>query len=162
MNDQQVAYLIALLALTYPAWGRQRYALLALWGNLLAMLGACLAMDLDLLDRIQATKAMLTIDLWTGTIMALRPGLSRIIAMGYAISVQLYFVNLVFGVQISTAFAIIYVVAFAQLAVLGIGTLGGNSGGGLRGHSVYRAYSPVWNGRYQAVLARLSPPDRLP
>lgn len=131
MNDFQIAYTLILVALTFPAWGRQRYALVCLWANLACTLGACLAMDLGALDRDGATVAMLTIDLSTGVALALRPGISQIIAWGYAITGPIYFLNLIAKVDIGATFAIVYVAAITQLGVLAIGSLG-SGGGGLR------------------------------
>lgn len=132
MNDFQIGYTLALLALAYPAWKRQRYAFCGLLANLVATLLACLAMDLGALDRTGATMTMLIIDLATGVALAMKPGTAQLLAWGYAVTVPIYFANLLLGVQIGATFAIVYVVAVAQLGVLGIGTLGGNSGGGGR------------------------------
>jgi hypothetical protein len=131
LNDFQIIYTLILVALTYPAWGRQRYPLVCLWVNLVCNLAACLAMDLGALDRDGATVAMLTVDLSTGVALALRPGISQIIAWGYAITGPLYFLNLVAGVAIDATFAIVYVAAITQLGVLAIGSLG-SGGGGIR------------------------------
>lgn len=131
MNDFQTAYLIALVVLTYPAWGRQRYALACLWANLVCNLAACLAMDIGALDRDGATVSMLTVDLSTGVALALRPGISQIIAWGYAITGPIYFLNLMADVAIGATFAIVYVAAITQLGVLAIGSFG-SGGGGLR------------------------------
>lgn len=132
MNSYQVAYLLALAALTYPAWGKQRYALGCLWGNLVVTLAACLAMDLGLFSRDDATVSMLIVDLSTGVALALRPGISQIIAWGYAITVPIYFANLVWGNPIDATYALIYIAATAQVGVLAIGVIPGSGAGGGR------------------------------
>lgn len=131
MNTYQIAYLLALAALTWPAWGRQRYAMGWLWANLAATLAACLAMDLGLMGRDGATVSMLTIDLISGVALSLRPGISRLIAWGYAITVPLYFMNLAFGMAIDATYGFIYIAATAQMGVLVIGCGFGSGGGGL-------------------------------
>ena len=133
MNQFQAAYLLALIALTYPAWKGQRYALLCLWGNMLAMLAASLALDLGAIDRNAASVTMMMIDLSTGVALAMRPGLSRVIAAGYAVTIPLY-VPMISGLftRMTEPFTIIYVVSVAQIVVFGLGTFGGNGGGGGR------------------------------
>jgi hypothetical protein len=115
MNDFQIGYTIALVALTYPAWGRQRYALLWLWFNLVATLAVCLAMDLGAIDREGATVSMLIIDLCAGVGLALRTGVPHLIAWGYAITVPIYFANLIWGKPIDATFALVYIAAIAQM-----------------------------------------------
>ena len=66
MNGFQIAYTIALVALTYPAWGRQRHALGLLWANLMVTLGVCLLVDLGLMGRASATVALLLVAPSTG------------------------------------------------------------------------------------------------
>lgn len=131
MNSFQVAYCLALAALTWPAWGRQRHALTLLWVNLLATLGICLLMDLGLMGRGSATVSMLLIDLCTGVALSLQNGLSRLIAWGYAITVPIYLIAILGVAKIDTTFAIVYIAATAQIGVLAIGSLG-NGGGGYR------------------------------
>jgi hypothetical protein len=131
MSGFQVAYSLALLALTVPAWGRHGYVLACLWGNLLAMLAASLAMDLGALDAGSARTAMMTIDLTTGVALAMKPGLPRVIAFGYALTVPLY-VPLINGLftRGEADFTVVYAVSALQIMALAFGTLGGNSGGG--------------------------------
>lgn len=131
MNDFQIAYLIALAALTYPAWGRQRHALICLSGNLAATLLACLAMDLGAVDGAEARVWMMVIDLATGVALAMRPGLPRVIAAGYALTVPLYIplINGLFTRGIAD-FTVVYTVSALQIMALAFGTLGDNSGGG--------------------------------
>lgn len=132
MNQYQVAYSLALLALSIPSWGRQRYALVCLAGNLVAMLAVCLAMDMGL-DKDTSRLSMMIVDLATGVALAMRPGLARIIAAGYAVTVLLY-VPVIEGVftRDEAWFAIIYAVSTTQIVGLGLGTFGSNGGGGSR------------------------------
>jgi hypothetical protein len=132
MNGFQATYTLALLALSVPAWGRQRYALGWLVGNLVATLAVCLAMDFGALGRNDATMAMLIVDLASGVGLALRPGIPRLIAWGYAVTVPIYFATLGFGVSHDATFAVIYIVATAQLGVLCLGCASGSGGGGVR------------------------------
>jgi hypothetical protein len=132
VNQYQAIYAIALLALSIPAWGRQRYALVCLVGNLVAMLAVCLAMDMGL-DKDTSRLSMMIVDLATGVALAMRPGLARVIAAGYAVTVLLY-VPVIDGVFTlgEAGFAVIYAVSTAQIVVLGLGTFGGFGGGGSR------------------------------
>jgi len=133
VNGFQAAYLIALACLTYPAWRGHRFAVLALWGNMVAMLAASLAMDLGALDRGNASLTMMIIDLATGVALATRPGLERVIAAGYAVTVPLY-VPLIHGLftGLPSQFTLVYLVSALQIGALAIGTLRGHSGGGGR------------------------------
>ena len=135
MNGVQVAYAVALLVLTYPAWGRQRYALGWLWANLAGILAICLAMDLGAIDRDTATVSILLTDLIAGVGLAVRPGVSRIIAWGYAITIPIYFPTLIWGKPIDATFGLVYSVIVAQMGVFAIGCLPGSGfgGGGRRG-----------------------------
>ncbi len=165
MSGNQIAYALILAALTYPAWGRQRFALLALWGNLLAILAICLAMDLGALDRNAATVSMMIADLATGAVLSIRPGSSRVIALGYAITVPIYSINLVFGLPISATFGVVYIAAFAQLGVLAIGSFGGDGGGGRRGRVPVRSALAIPGGNtglYQGAISRLASQNRVP
>jgi hypothetical protein len=130
VSGNQIAYALILAALSYPAWGRQRFAMVALWCNMLAVLAICLAMDLGAMGRDDATLSMMIADLATGAALATKPGASRIIALGYAITVPIYSVNLVFGMPITATWGIIYIAAFAQLGLLAVGSFGGDGGGG--------------------------------
>lgn len=133
MNFFQASYLAALGALTYPAWGRQRYALACLWGNMLAMLGASLALDLGALDRGNASIVMMMIDLTAGVALAMRTGLPRVIAAGYALTIPLY-VPMISGffTRMAEPFTVIYIVSALQIMVFGFGSLGGDGSGGGR------------------------------
>lgn len=133
MNGFQITYTLALLALAYPAWGRQRFALICLAGNLAAMLLACLAMDLGALGHSDARLTMMIIDLATGVALASHHGLPRVIAAGYALTVPLY-VPLINGLftRGEADFTVVYCVSALQIMALSFGTLGNNSGGGKR------------------------------
>ncbi len=132
MNQYQAIYALALLALAVPAWGRQRFVWACLWFNLLAMLTVCLAMDLGL-NKDTSRLSMIIVDLATGVALAMRPGLARVIAAGYAVTVPLY-VPMISGffTQADAGFTVIYIVASLQLGALAVGTFGGNGGGGGR------------------------------
>ena len=133
MNFFQASYLVALVALTYPAWGSQRYVLLCLVWNLVAMLAASSAMDLGVLSPADARISMMIVDLVTGVALAMRPGLARVIAAGYALTVPLY-VPLISGffTRGDADFTIVYIVSALQIGALAFGTFGDHSGGGKR------------------------------
>lgn len=133
MNFYQVAYTLALLALAYPAWGRQRYAWSCLAANLAATLAICLAMDIGAMGATDARTAMMIADLAIGVALAMRPGLPRVIASGYALTVPLYvpLINGIFTRGVAD-FTVVYWVSALQIMALAFGTLGNNSGGGPR------------------------------
>jgi len=133
LNGFQITYALALLALAYPAWGRQRFALICLAANLAAMLLACLAMDMGALASSDARLTMMIIDLATGVALATNHGLPRVIAAGYALTVPLYvpLINGLFTRGIAD-FTIVYGISALQVMALAFGTLGNNSGGGPR------------------------------
>lgn len=133
MNTFQIVYSLALLALVYPAWGRHRQVVLLLLANLLATLGACLAMDLDAIPATDARLLMMQIDLITGVALAMRPGLARVIAIGYMVNVFLYRPWIDDGfTRNDLALTVIYVVNALQIGALAFGTFGDHSGGGKR------------------------------
>ena len=133
MNSFQSAYLVAILALAYPAWTRQRFALICLWGNFAAMLASSLAMDIGALSPADARVNMMIVDLVTGVALAMRPGLARVIAAGYALTVPIY-VPLISGffTRGDADFTIVYIVSALQIGALAFGTFGDHSGGGKR------------------------------
>ena len=137
MNNFQICYTVALLAMVYPAWNRQRYAMFVLVASLASTLFACLALDIEWLGRDDAIRTMMVIDITSGVALALRAGLPRIIALGYAVTVPVYWADLVYRVPTDTTWGILYVAAVAQLGVLSIGIIG-NGGGGNRRRSVRR------------------------
>ena len=106
----------------------ERHVMTWLTINLFAMLGVAGAMDLGYVDRENATVLMMLVDLGTGAALAFGPGLSKLVAVGYAITVPLYSLELIFGVSVNTTVAIVLAVAFAQLGVVGFGTFGGGGG----------------------------------
>jgi hypothetical protein len=132
MNQFQQAYTVILLAMTLMAWRRQGYVLTCLWASLLATLAVCLAMDMGL-DKDTSRLSMMIVDLTTGVALAMRPGLARIIAAGYAVTVPLY-VPAISGLftRGDENFTVIYIVAALQLGALAVGTFGSNGGGGSR------------------------------
>ena len=133
MNTFQIIYSLALLALAYPAGGRHRQVVLLLLANLLATLGACLAMDLDAIPATDARLLMMQIDLITGVALAMRPGLARVIAVGYMVNVFLYRPLIDDGfTRNDLALTVIYVVNALQIGALAFGTFGDHSGGGKR------------------------------
>ena len=138
MNTFQIAYSLALLALVYPAWGRQRLVALLLLANLVATLVACWLMDIGAMPNGDSRAVMMQIDLITGVAMALRPGLAQVIAFGYALTVPLYW-PLISGLftRADLAFTLIYIVNALQIGALAAGIFGDHSGGGKR-----RRFSP--------------------
>lgn len=128
MNTFQIIYTLW-LAGVFILRGPSR-AVWALSANLVVTLLACLMFDLGQLDRVGLTVSLMVIDLATGAALVVAPGLARIVAVGYAITVPIYALNLLFGVQTDTTFAILYTVAAAQLGVASIGN--GNGGGNIR------------------------------
>ena len=137
MNSFQIAYTLW-LAGVFILRGPSR-AVWALAANLVVTLLACLMFDLGHIDRIGLTVSLMVIDVASGAALVVAPGLSRIVAVGYAVTVPIYSLNLLFGVQNDTTFAILYTVAAAQLGVVSIGN--GNGGGNIRrrfdvGHSL--------------------------
>lgn len=135
INGFQRVYLLALLMLTYPAWRNQRYSLGCIWANAIAMLAVCGAMDLWLFgdtleaNKTEAYRAMMVVDAATGAFMVLRKDLSRVIAVGYSVTVPIYWLLFSgFFTRTDDAFTAIYVVTALQIVALGIGTLAGDSG----------------------------------
>ena len=141
MNNQQVIYAVILAALW--ATKSDRYLMAWLTFNLFATLCAAGLMDIGVLDRKEATSTMMIVDLATGSGLAVRAGLSRVVSLGYAVTVPLYSLNLVFGVQPKEMFAVIFAIAFLQLGVVTLGTFGGGGGhrsNGGRLHSAFNSF----------------------
>lgn len=131
MNGFQIAYTLALAVII--GWRGLSFVTVLLAINLAATLGACWAFDLGAMDRDGLTRWMMVIDLAAGSVLAVRPGAARLVAVGYALTVPLYALPLGFGVQLDTTLAIVYIVASAQLMVAAIGPGSGDTGGGRRG-----------------------------
>ena len=129
MNTFQIIYVICLAAV-FALRGSSPVAWVLL-ANLAATLAACLAMDLGWLSRDEATLTMCVIDLASGVVLLSSPGLGRIVALGYAITVPIYSANLIFGVQIGATYALVNVAAIAQVMVALIGQ-NSDDGGNLR------------------------------
>lgn len=126
MNTAQIVYVIGLAGVF--AFRGPNPAAWVLLANLAATLAACLAMDLGRLDRDAATLTMMIIDLASAAALLSMPGLPRVVAAFYAITIPAYSLNILFGVQIGTTFAIVNAVAFFQLAVAGLGGSGDDPG----------------------------------
>lgn len=153
INGFQRVYLLALLALTYPAWRGKRYALGCMWANAVAMLAVSLAMDLWLFgdtleaNKTEAYRAMMVVDAATGAFMVLRKDLPRVIAVGYSLTVPIYWLLFSgFFTRADNAFAVIYIVSALQIVALGIGTLAGDNGGGGSGGIGGRRFRSVRRG----------------
>jgi hypothetical protein len=88
-------------------------------------------MDLSWLDDTSARLWMMQVDLVTGVALAMRPGISRVIAAGYALTVPLYFPQISgLFTRAEPDFTVVYIVNVLQIGALFIGTLGGHGGGG--------------------------------
>jgi len=152
----QIIYAAILLALWVAK--ADRHVMTWLTINLAAMLVAAGLMDIGLIEREAATVAMMTIDLATGVALAFGPGLSKIIAVGYAITIPLYSLELVFGVSISTTIAIVLFIAFAQLGVVCFDRFNGSGGGGRYHRGLDTHPHPLALSRgYSAVRATADP-----
>lgn len=139
MNTAQYI-LLACLALLW-LWRADRYAMACLTANFVVTLAICLAMDLGALDRAGSTSWQMVVDLGTAAGMVLRPGLSRILAMGYAVTLPVYAAILFFALPQVEGFGVITLIAFVQLGVVTIDTFtGGGVGGGKRGRNRILGY----------------------
>lgn len=135
MSTGQIVY-VALLAVLWLARAN-KFVMIVLTCNLFATLAVLYLMDIGMLSRGDTTRGLMAIDLWSGAALVFHPGLARIVALGYVVTIPLYFANLHFGLPVSTTFAIVILIALAQLVVVGIGRgFGGGSRG--RGHGVGR------------------------
>lgn len=128
MNEAQQAY-VALLAALWVLAYRERWPMVWLTANCIANLAICYAMDVGTFAKDDARAWMMLADLGAGAALIMRPGLSRIIACGYAVSVPAYAFGNAIGISDFTTFAVVYATAFAQLGVVAIGT---GRGGGRR------------------------------
>jgi hypothetical protein len=137
VNDFQAFYLLCLAALTVAGWGRAGFVLACLWGNAVATLAAAFAMDIGLVTRGDATLFYMVIDAATGATLLSRPGLARIVALLYVLTVPLYLLDLVAGMDTEAMFAFVYAAALIQLGALAVGIAnGGNGRGGHRGRGI--------------------------
>jgi len=128
MDRTQVGILAGLMALFLVRGPSLAAYVLA--GNMVATLSLCAAMDLQAIDRDGATLSMMLVDAVSGAVLISHAGMPRVLAAIYAAMVLVYSLNILFGVQISTTFAIVNVCTFIQLAVAGIG--GTDNGAGNR------------------------------
>jgi hypothetical protein len=120
VNEFQQAYVVILIAL-WPLAYRHVWVMSVLTANMVANLGAAGAMDIGLLTQDHARGWMLTADLVSGAALAVKSGLARVVACGYAVSVGAY----VFDLSEYTTFGIVYATAALQLGAVAIGS-GGN------------------------------------
>ena len=128
MNIWQESY-VAWLAGIF--WVRNpNPALWVLLANCAATLAACEAMDLGWLQRApghdDATMAQMLIDFVSLAVLLNWRGLAWVIAAGYAATVPIYSLTLIFGMQTSTTFAIVVGIGYVQLLVASGGSSGGN------------------------------------
>jgi len=128
MTSLQIAYIAAIIALW--AVKSDRRVMVALTINLLATLAIVGLMDIGVLDRSGSTASIMVIDLATGAYLAMSGGLARLVALGYALTVPLYSLSLIFGIQEATTFAIVYIIVFAQVGVVCFDRFNGSGGGG--------------------------------
>jgi hypothetical protein len=124
VSDLQIIYALW-LAGVFIAF-RPVFAMWVVLANMLAMLAICGLMDIGVLIRSDATLFIMLVDLVSGVVLALRGGVSRALAWGYAATVCLYSLNIILAVSLDTTFALVYVICFAQLGVLTIGSGGDN------------------------------------
>ena len=96
------------------------------------------------------------VDAATGAFMVLRKDLSRVIAVGYSVTVPIYWLLVSgFFTRVDDAFAAIYLVSALQIVALGIGALAGDSGDGGSGGIGGRRFRSVRRGL--ALSARGGP-----
>jgi len=137
MSSFQIGYAIALLALSYPAAraGHLR-VVVVLWANMLAILAVAGAWDLRMIGADDRFAYYMVVDLASGAALVIRPGLSRVVAIGYAATFPFY------ALRISGLFTgdgppltVICAQAALQIGALAFGTFGDHSGGGKRRRS---------------------------
>jgi len=124
VSDLQIIYAIW-LAGVFIAF-RPVFAMWVVLANMLAILATCGLMDIGVIDRPNSTLFIMLADLVSGVVLAMRGGVSRVLAWGYAATVGLYSLNIILDVSLDTTFALVYVICFAQLGVLTIGSGGDN------------------------------------
>lgn len=127
ISPAQAAYALGLAVLFY--WRGPSITAWVLLADFIAILAIAGAMDMEWLDRKQATLSMLVVWVVSTAILATMP-LKILAALG-AVAVGAFIAAIRFDVQTSTTSAIVNAVAFIMLAVALYG-LGGDSGGGGR------------------------------
>lgn len=127
MTLGQIIYCAAIAGLF--AWRGQSYAAWVLALDQLGILAVLGLFDLGMIGRSDATLYQMVVDFMAGAALAAKPGLPRLLSLGYAITVPLYAANILFSLATGTTFALVMGIGFLQLAVAGIGQ---DSGGGGR------------------------------
>lgn len=128
----QLAYAVALIALTYPAWRSGNGRIVAvIWANMAAIFAVAGAWDVGLIGDEARFRFYMTVDLASGAALIIRPGLSRVVAIGYAATFPFY-IPLVSGffTEQSPPIGVILAQSALQLGALGIGICGGHGGSG--------------------------------
>lgn len=123
MNSQQVVY-ISLVVLLWLVRADLR-VMCWITANLILTLISVGMMDMGWVSRHDATVSMMIIDLLTGVGLATRKGLGRLVSLCYAITVPIYSLNLIFGVQPRVIYTMVFVVSLVQLGAVCIGRFGG-------------------------------------
>ena len=101
-------------------------------GNLAAFLAVCHLMDIGFLDRGETTLWFAVIDMATAAALVIKPGLPRVVAAGFAVTITTYAVSVPFGAPTDTTFAIVWAILVLQLGVVAFGSSGNHGGGGYR------------------------------
>jgi hypothetical protein len=141
MSDAQIIYLawlVAVFVIRPPC-----FAVWVVCANALGILAVCGLMDVEALDRSNATLFMMIVDLLSGVALATRSGLSRVIAWGYALNVAIYSLNIVLGISLNATFALVYLIGLAQLGMLTIGPRGDNGSRNRRGRGAAPLFDAV-------------------
>lgn len=131
ISPAQWAYAIGLAALFWlrgpslVAW--------VLLADFLALLAIAAAMDFGALGAAEARWSMLVVWVATAAVMAVSPGVAKVMASVCVLAIAAFLACLLFGVQFGTTSAILNAAAFIILGVALIGM--GGAGGGSRGHS---------------------------
>jgi hypothetical protein len=129
----QIIYCLAIAGLF--AWRGSTYAAWVIALDQVAILAACLAMDLGALTDSGSLLTMMLIDVAAGVALISRPGLPRLLSIGYSLTVPLYALEVHDYLSRDTTFALVMAIGFVQIVVAGIGSSGGDYGHGNRGHS---------------------------
>lgn len=137
----QIIYLAALVVAL--AIRRPGFAALVVCSNAVATLSVCGMMDVGGIDRSDATLFMMLVDLVSGVALAMRGGLPRAIAWGYALNVLFYSLNIALSLSLDTTFALVYLIGFVQIGMLAIGPRGDNGYRNRRGRGVVPVFDAV-------------------